>query len=327
MRRILLTYFLFAMLPAWCQLEHVLLPPRIVPDRLAEYTLQHYELRGPVQSCKYHYFDANFVDGRIQKVLEAQNPNVDYPNFMAFTPNGFVESTIVPRDLAGTINFKDTLLFNAEGMPVRMTRYFRDGSIKYYESFEYVNGKMTRWMYHRRDRIQQDLVCSYSDDGRILAERETDFYHPEPFDTFYSESDTSDRVIAERFYEYDELGRLVKRVNGTLYTAYSYLSDGKLQNQIFIDEEGVVTTQKTSGDSLIYAENTTKGLHHLFIKRYNEQGDLVETRTYYDGSYAHRDVFEYTYDEKGNWITRCFGRLDSPYPTYWCDERTIEYFE
>lgn len=326
MRQILFIFLFFALVPVWGQLESQLMDP-MQPKELYECTLHNYDLSGPVRSYFYRYFKASYSNGQIQRGDEAQNPENHFSYFKAFTPSGYVESGVDLHNLAGAINFIDSFEFNAEGLPVKKTRYFGDRSVKYYESFEYTNSYLTRWAYHRLDRVQEDLVCVYSAAGKILSERKTDFYHPDPFDTYSTEGDTSNRVLAERFYEYDSLGRQIKRVNGKMQTDYFYSPEGKLEMRKVLDEEGVVTTQTISGDSLIHIDYTTEGIKHLIVKRFNPQGDPVETLSYVDGSLESRRIYVYTYDQKGNWISRCYGRLDSEYPKYWCDERMIEYYE
>ncbi|OFZ61215.1 MAG: hypothetical protein A3D92_07915 [Bacteroidetes bacterium RIFCSPHIGHO2_02_FULL_44_7] len=326
MRRILPIFFLLVVLPAWGQVEYELMKP-LAPARLSDYTLHACELRGPVRSSTYRYFEANYVNGRIEKGSEAENPEIKYDYYTTFTKRGFVESVIDLRDLQGTINFKDSLLFNAEGMPIRMTRYFRDGRVKFYESFEYTHGKMTRWAAHRQEHIQNDLVCTYSADGNILSELETDFYYPEPYDMHSMADDTQNRVLAQRYYHYDEQGRLHKRISGEFQTEYFYSVEGKPVKRSSRNEGDEWATWEISGDSLIYRELTSNGNSHVHLTHFNPQGDPVEKRFYANGTLTRRETYMYVYDEQGNWISRCFGSFDCAYPTYWCDERVITYHE
>ncbi len=179
--------------------------------------------------------------------------------------------------------------------------------------------------------VKESQVIRYDEEHRLLFEyftkptgeivwgikKKLDEHGNETAKTdFYSEEEmNSENTDWEASYEYryDQAGRMTEQTS---------LEDGEFVGREFFvyDDAGRMT------ETTFYYE-TPDNLHSTMTFQYNDRGDIIYWSWIQNGTYGFSklDEYEYTYDDRGNWITRT--QKSSFTPGLVIVNRTIHYPE
>ena len=220
---------------------------------------------------------------------------------------------------------KDRKSYTEDGAFQRHTRYQRDdrGNLKTVSAYNQAGDSLWRHEYrYQNARLQQEIVYdasaelnytdlySYDSDGNLLElaryasggvpRWRTQYEHDSVqnrtlWTTYYSDG----RLLRQGEEQYDQEGRLVREVHRDEVKEtyqeirYAYDPQGRPISERISDSDG----------SLLSVRRI----------RYDDSGNIVEEiESRFDGTVTRRVLYQYRYDEHGNWIERRVSERKKP---------------
>ncbi len=255
-----------------------------------------------------------------------------------------------------------TYVYDADGLPLNVTKYFPDGSVDVLASFTYdENGnKVTEAIYKSNGEFVKLEQFTYEDN--FLTQEETfDSNNTLTARTTYtndnkgnvlsiSNFDRNKALVSANKYEYDDNNNRTKEqeldAEGNLIqqTNFSFDTTGNKLSETLYDSEGKQVLQQileyNDANQLLkkFYYNADKTIDRGFEYGYNTAGNLLETKNIiFGGAHFSTDVCEYKQiDSYGNWterncvlFKRVSGKFQADYgvSTSEVTLREIEYFE
>ena len=224
----------------------------------------------------------------------------------------YVQSTINRYDESGRLDDSWTQEYDANGNMIKMTEQ------GYTHTYTYDSGnRMTDRLTTRSDgSVYQHYTYQYDANGnQILRTEEYSEYHYE-YATSYNDQGLRTEVVCTQngklfstdTYSYDEQGRVVDYVDGTMNSRTHYVYTDNTVAEQDVSDDGSKVYEETV---YTYDENGKLLKEEFFesgeLLNYDEytrdsEGKALEMRGYsvYDGQAQLRRKMVYTYDENGN---------------------------
>lgn len=212
--------------------------------------------------------------------------------------------------------------FDANGNLVAWTDFYSDGEIFTKSVYIYnANGQKTEVVNYDDDgEVWDKEVYTYNDQGKELTRVRYDrhgtlrsraeyVYHGEEVECVTYDPET-ESCISRLIQQYDQDGKLVSEV-------YSR-GDKIIAKRSFVyDEQGRMIRQE-AGSNVYTIEYNEHGLPRKSVNCF------YGTSGWYESSANATYVYEYVYDQKGNWFTRTVYEGEAMIPLY-IVEREINY--
>ena len=255
-----------------------------------------------------------------------------------------------------------TYVYDAEGLPLNVTKYFPDGSVDVLASFTYDGEgnklteavyksdgeflKLEQFTYENNLLVQEDTFDSnntlsaratytHDDDGNVLSISNFDSNKALRFAVKYAYDDNNNRIKEQ---ELNAEGELTQQTN------FSFDKEGNKLSETLYDSEGTQLLQQileyNATNQLLkkFYYNTDQTIDRGFEYSYDATGNLLETKNIiFGGAHFSTDVCEYKQiDSYGNWTERncvLFKRVSGQFQADYGDSisevtlREIEYFE
>ena len=240
-------------------------------------------------------------------------------------------------DVNAAVILREEVLFNGRGQIKDRKSYTEDGAFRLH----------TR--YQRDDRGNLNAVSAYNQAGDSLWRHEYRYQNAKlQQEVVY---DASGELDSTELYHYDSDGNLLERASygagglprwRTLYEHdtvqnrvfwATYYSDGRLlrQGEQQYDQEGRLVREvhrdevKETYQEVRYAydqlgrpiseriSDADGSLLSVRRIRYDDFGNIIEeTESRFDGTVTRRVLYQYRYDEHGNWIERRVNQREKP---------------
>ncbi|MDR0789398.1 MAG: hypothetical protein LBO06_01240 [Bacteroidales bacterium] len=214
---------------------------------------------------------------------------------------------------------KNTLIrYNSKGYQTELVNYKPDGKLEWRYTSDYDNeNKLTEEKtYNSADSLILKAVYNYQD-GKISQ-------------GYCYKADNS--LFEFWLYTYDVKGNLIKQVgyaNTNIFTTWLFAYDEHnrlISKNIYNPHDSLIFTWtchfEPNGER--YEEQDNQPLVKQ-VNRFNSSGLCVESTLHYDQNITgSKDIFEYSYDSKGNWIECVSYHDDMP---ILIAKRTIEYYQ
>ena len=245
-------------------------------------------VNGKVKSISETWYDARDKFGEIEFGDKASSEQRKYDNA------GRLRECINIRyyTTGGNVNRTYKYEYNNKGACIEVLEYVKyssDSTIKLYTKsiFKYdEEGRLIKLsIYNDKGDILITYIYEYNSDNKLAVRKTYGAYNLEyNSDTKLWESKQYDNGLSgEITYKYDEKGFLVEaNYRNETKDVYSYNNEkiNKISHDVSRGEDG--------------------NLYPLSISTYNQYGDCVEWKAFFDGSGTYS--YQYTYDDKGNWI-------------------------
>ncbi len=235
----------------------------------------------------------------------------------------------------GRLSRKELTSFDTAG---RVIKKLNDPAGENFQRWEYSHdaaGNLVQGKYFETYYIPQDTWQStYDERGNLIEVRHSNTQYRDNLHStrsyFYDDGNRLTRQLVSRYtqngeleytfsYSYDARGNVIEEVYNhreeSFSTEWSYAYDqmNKRARETFTNSEGVaftgylVSNEYDSEGRLV--DTTRYDLSGTQQSRtshtYNGHGHLTETATYNpDNSLCNRTTYEYTYDERGNWVEK-----------------------
>ncbi|MEX1192128.1 MAG: hypothetical protein WEA99_09155 [Brumimicrobium sp.] len=295
---------------------------------LSEYGREKFDLKGDVKSSEYKLYEpALSDDGELIKGEQKIKQSVGTPDYMYFTKNGFIDSTISYRDLTDKIRVYKTFKFNEAGYPIRRNQYLSDGTIKFYELYNYNDEHLLVQLEHHSYgllQIKYDFI--YNNSGNLTFEIRTNYYHPEN-DYSHQVGLHEDMVDTLKNYVYDDNNQLITSSPGKSYEKnYTYNANGELESVIY-NNENSYTKKRIYNDSITYVTYRGNDVDSV-VEYLDNLGNTIKKIYFRNGTFNKAKLKEYKYDEHGNWTFMICQNVDEGNRRKtWIEERIITYFD
>lgn len=220
---------------------------------------------------------------------------------------------------------KDRKSYTEDGAFQLHTRYQRDdrGNLKTVSAYNQAGDSLWRHEYrYQNTTLQQEVVFaasgeldytdlySYDSDGNLLERARygpggvprwwTQYEHDTAqnrmlWTTYYSDG----RILRQGEEQYDEDGRLALEVHR------DEVKETYQEVRYAYDTQGRPISERTSD-----SDGSLLSVRRI---RYDELGNIAEeTESRFDGTLTRRVLYQYRYDERGNWIERTISERKKP---------------
>jgi hypothetical protein len=267
----------------------VLLLAQCVLGQEIEYPYKH-DLKGPVQACSEKKFKA--VYSPQGNVVQGAYQDDDKWGIQRFDPQGRLVEFRTQADTATGKYTRTELTYDPAGCWQKVTEYHEQGSFKYSQVYRCdhrgVVSERLDYSYLYADKATGVTTYKHDAAGHV-TEKHYRYGNPKP--------DKYDH----RYYEYDKNGFLVKwsiKRDGIDPELAAILSGTA---EVTNDVQGRPIAEYGLNDSAAKAGKAKKLQKELV---YNAEGFLAQLVEYAGYGGAKTTYYEYTYDDRGNWITR-----------------------
>lgn len=234
--------------------------------------------------------------------------------------NGFIIETITYK-MGGLLNNRTTYKYNSKGVMTDMTIFQGNGTIGDGEKCKFdEKGNLVEKIINTGRDGYETFTYKYDEKGKILEctrvnktisiiQKTTNRYSDEG--NIVETKECRNGICNRYIYSMDSLGNIIKNLQFDRYNTliqtikFEYNSNGKMvkEERIYENEDNIMT--------ITYV--------------YDEQGNKIEEhKTNTDGNLDIKISWEFTYDEKNNWIERIEFINDVP---LLITEREIQYFD
>ncbi len=273
----------------------VLLVFSCVQQNMPEKDLTYYEVKGKVNHLTIHHYYAVEKDGEIVKGEPSKEGEIDQT--ISFSKKGYIMQAYFYGE-ADSLDTKLVRTYNDNNLCIGETRYDAKGKIlsDWIWSYDENNNNTERTLVLEDSTLFKSWTLLYNDENELIARKS--YRSPESalFDSLYWVLDEQGRQAEEKTYGY-----------------HGYYGVN------IIEYEG-----DRERPSKIYIYNSTDDLTDILDMQYNDH-DLVTKAHQYnaDTLIVATVTFNYTYDKKGNWVTRV-QFLDGQLGSF--EERRIIYY-
>ena len=222
-------------------------------------------VNGKVKSINETWYDAKDKFGEIEFGDKESSKQRKYDNA------GWLRECSYIR-YYGNFNRTYKYEYNNKGACIEILEYSSDSTMKLVTKsiFKYdEDGHLLKLsIYNDKGDISRTYIYEYNSDNKLAVRKQ------------YG---VDNRLSVEIAYKYDEKGFLVEAdYRNETKDVYSYNNEkiNKISHDVSRGEDG--------------------NLYPLSISTYNQYGDCVEWKAFFDGSGTYS--YQYTYDDKGNWI-------------------------